>query len=88
MFTSHQLPTELLFSHGDNAQAPWLSTQANKIHALITLSFSWRSRRPLVDSRIGYHGTHAGGLTSKGDIMISHLPAMHSRRVFSPLHTF
>jgi hypothetical protein len=54
MFTSHQLPTGLLFSHGANAQAPWLSTQTNKIHALIILSFSWRSRRPFVDSRIGY----------------------------------
>jgi hypothetical protein len=88
MFTSHQLPTELLFSHGDNAQAPWLSTQANKIHALIILSFSWRSRRPFVAAASDINGTHAGGLTSKGDIMISHLPAMHSRRVFSPLHTF
>jgi len=43
MFTSHQLPTGLSFSHGASAQAPWLNTQANKIHALIALSSDPRS---------------------------------------------
>ena len=61
-----QLPTGLLFSHGDNAQAPWLSNAGLRSMLSSFSPFPGAHGAPRLTAASDINGTHAGGLTSKG----------------------